>query len=536
MSPDADDSSAVGRYRICDAIASGGMATVYFGRLQGPAGFSRTVAIKRLHPELAQSPELVAALLDEARLVSRIQHPNVVAPLDVVADTGRLLLVMEYIHGASLAQLMRPERRWQPAAPAIAAAILIDALRGLHAAHEATGEQGEPLGIVHRDVSPQNILVGVDGLARVADFGVAKARGRLQVTREGQIKGKLAYMAPEQIRAGEVSRRTDVFAAGIVLWEALVGRQLFRGDNEGQVLSNVLSAPIGRPRSLQPELPEAVDELVMTALDRNPERRYPTARAFAEAIETSLDVASASAVGAWVEERAGETLRRQAELRSAIERGDRAPRRLDRSEEPTRTATVERPTGNSASGTTETAYEAPPPSGPSPGTRSNKHAGLLVGMLLLLLGGGLVWSLLRPPTGATAVPTTTTDAAPSAPTPTPARTAAAGPDRAAGEPATEVLVEVVTTPPGATVTVGEGHHGPTPAELALLRGDEPVELTVRLAGHQPAKRSVIPDRDQRLELVLLPLPRGSRPPRAASPSRPTPTGEATAAQDFWRFE
>lgn len=532
MSSGAGDSSVVGRYTICDAIASGGMATVYFGRLRGPAGFSRTVAIKRLHPEFAESPELVAALLDEARLVSRIQHPNVVAPLDVVAETGRLLLVMEYIHGASLSQLMRRDRRWEPVPVPIAAAILIGALRGLHAAHEAKGEEGEPLGIVHRDVSPQNILVGVDGMARVVDFGVAKARGRLQTTREGQIKGKLAYMAPEQIRHGEVSRRSDVFAAGIVLWEALTGSRLFRGDNEGQVLSNVLSAVIEPPSTIRSQLPEGIDELVMRALAREPDERFATAKEFADAIEAAVDAASASTVGEWVKERARETLEHRAELRTAIERGRRSEEASDQSEEPTRTATVERPGAESSSGTTETAYESP--ALPSERSRSGRtsRAGLLLGALVLLVGAGLAWAFLGPWSTAPAATDGEGNGGAAASTATAGAEATAAPTTAAAK---YVTIEVVTSPRGATIQMGDESYGPTPTEISLERGDAEVQLTATLVGHLPAKRSVVPDKDQRIEVLLLRLPRGARPP-GKPPTAAQPTSQPTGERDFWRFE
>ena len=221
----------IGRYALFGEIASGGMATVHFGRLLGPVGFARTVAVKRLHPQFARDPEFVSMFLDEARVAARIQHPNVVATIDVVALEGELFLVMEYVLGETFSKLLRSARnRGQRVPLRVVTALLAGSLHGLHAAHEAKNEHGEPLGIVHRDVSPQNVIVGIDGVARVLDFGVAKAVGRLQSTREGQLKGKLSYMAPEQIRSGQVDRRTDIYAASIMLWEALVGKRLYDGE------------------------------------------------------------------------------------------------------------------------------------------------------------------------------------------------------------------------------------------------------------------------------------------------------------------
>src|SRR5580692_2033966 len=195
----------VGRYAIYGELASGGMATVHLGRLLGPVGFSRTVAIKRLHEQFAKDPDFVSMFLDEARLCARIKHPNVVPTLDVIAGDRQLLLVMDYVQGESLSRLFRSAvARGERIPLKVTVAIVSGMLHGLHAAHEAKDERGEPLGIVHRDVSPQNVLVGIDGVARVLDFGVAKARGRLHTTQDGRVKGKLSYMAPEQLRSEAV--------------------------------------------------------------------------------------------------------------------------------------------------------------------------------------------------------------------------------------------------------------------------------------------------------------------------------------------
>jgi eukaryotic-like serine/threonine-protein kinase len=310
----------IGRYALFGEIASGGMATVHFGRLLGPVGFARTVAIKRLHPQFARDPEFVSMFLDEARVAARIQHPNVVATIDVVALEGELFLVMEYVLGESFSKLLRSARnRGQRVPLRIVTALLAGTLHGLHAAHEAKSEHGEPLGIVHRDVSPQNVIVGIDGVPRVLDFGVAKAVGRLQSTREGQLKGKLSYMAPEQIRAGMVDRRTDIYAATIMLWEALVGRRLYDGDNEANVLSLVLEGAVEAPSLHVPDIPPALDAIVMRGLERDPEKRFATAREMAIAIERQVGFASSSEVAEWVEEAAAASIQRRAEKVKEIE-------------------------------------------------------------------------------------------------------------------------------------------------------------------------------------------------------------------------
>jgi hypothetical protein len=302
-----------------EQFAAGGMATLHYGRLLGPAGFSRTVAIKRLHAHLSEDPDFVAMFVDEARLAARIHHPNVIQTLDVASSEGELFVVLDYVHGDSLSRLLREARRLgQPASPALVGTILFGALEGLHAAHEARDSAGEPLDLVHRDVSPHNILVGTDGIARVLDFGVAKARGRAQTTRVGQLKGKLAYMAPEQLR-GKVTRRSDVFSASVVLWEALTGTRLFQGEDEGDVIDRLLHKPIPSPRPHAPMVTRELEGVVMRGLERDPARRFATARDMAIALESQAALATPIDVGGWVERVAGVTLAQRAERVVAIE-------------------------------------------------------------------------------------------------------------------------------------------------------------------------------------------------------------------------
>jgi eukaryotic-like serine/threonine-protein kinase len=314
------------RYELFGPVAAGGMATVHFGRVRGGAGFSRIVAIKRLHRELAQVPEIAASLVDEARLVSRIHHPNVVPILDVVDHEGELWLVMEYVAGESLAGIIAGAlRAGQRLPPAVASAIVGEVLRGLHAAHTALSEQGEPLGIVHRDVSPQNVLVGADGLARLVDFGVAKARSRITSTRAGELKGKLGYMAPEQILAGDVGPASDVFATAIVLWEALAGARLFSGDNEGQVVLKVVEAKVVPPSASGAPISAALDGVVMRGLARDPAERFRSAAEFANELARVEPPAPPQVVAGWVQRAAGSRLAERAARVAEIERAVQAP-------------------------------------------------------------------------------------------------------------------------------------------------------------------------------------------------------------------
>ena len=310
----------VERYAVYDEFAAGGMATVHFARLQGAHGFRRTVAVKRLLPRLTRDQDFALMLIDEARLASRVRHHNVVSTLDVVQTADELLLVMEYVHGESLAKLSNGSAaRPEPIPVAIAAAIVSDALHGLHAAHEAKDEQGRALGLVHRDVSPQNILVGLDGITRIADFGVAKAAGRAHSTRDGAIKGKLAYMAPEQLSGGEVSRASDVFAAAVVLWEVLAGERLFAGENHAEIVFKVMSAPIPRPSARRPSLGQALDAIVLRGLERDPAKRYATAHEMALALEAAAPSVRPSEIASWVERVVGDRLAQRARILSAIE-------------------------------------------------------------------------------------------------------------------------------------------------------------------------------------------------------------------------
>lgn len=304
----------VERYELLGELATGGMATVYLGRQRGPFGFSRTVAIKSMHPQLARDEGFRAMFLDEATLTAKIRHPNVVPTLDVVAAETKVLLVMEYVAGVSLSTLLRAvARRGTAIAPAVSVAIMCDVLHGLHAAHELTDDDGRPLHVVHRDVSPQNVHVGVDGLARVLDFGVAKAASRRYVTQSGEVKGKLAYMSSEQLCGEPVDRRTDIYAAGVVLWEALANRRLFDANNEGELVRKVLEGKFDPPSFLaDQELPPELDRVVLKALSQKASDRWTTADEMANALAAALTPAPRAAITQLVRELAGPELESRA--------------------------------------------------------------------------------------------------------------------------------------------------------------------------------------------------------------------------------
>lgn len=307
----------VDRYELMGEIASGGMATVYLARLTGMGGFQRFVAMKRLHPHLAGEKEFVEMFLDEARIAARIHHPNVVPILEVGASQVGYYLVMEYIEGDTLARLLaRAASSGKKLPVSIALRIAIDMLSGLNAAHDLHDDQNLPVNLVHRDVSPQNVLVGQDGIARITDFGVARAASRLTATRVGQLKGKIAYMAPEQAAGSEeLDRRADVFSSGIVIWEALAQKRLFKAENEAATLSRVIAEPVPLLFQVTPQVSKEVSGVVMRALERDRDKRYPTCAAFADALEAAAalkdKVATPRELAAYVNEVMGQEIAQQ---------------------------------------------------------------------------------------------------------------------------------------------------------------------------------------------------------------------------------
>lgn len=289
------------RYELLGELASGGMATVYLARLRRPMGFSRLVAIKCMHPQFAKDPSFATMFLDEARLTARLRHPNVVPTLDIVHEDGHLLLVMEYVEGGSLSQLLRSASSTGGRVPvSIACAIVHDVLLGLHEAHQAKDDENVPLAIIHRDVSPQNVLVGLDGLSRVLDFGVAKAKQNIHQSNDNEIKGKIPYMPPEQLFGEAIDHRVDVYAAGVTLWEALVCRRLFDGPSETVLVRQISEDPIAPPSSCIDELPKELDAIVMKALARDPSERFESALAMAEALSSAVTLATRTEVSTWV--------------------------------------------------------------------------------------------------------------------------------------------------------------------------------------------------------------------------------------------
>jgi eukaryotic-like serine/threonine-protein kinase len=415
------------RYRVLGPVASGGMGEVLLA-ISRRNDEARPVALKQLHAHLADDARMVDMFVDEARIASRLSHPNIVRVNDVEMIGDDVVLVMDFVEGIPLSALLRKLRDDQRPMPLpIACRIVHDVLLGLHAAHEATDDKGVSLGVIHRDVSPQNILLGADGIARIADFGVAKARGRLANTQaDGTVKGKLQYLSPEQIYRRPVDRRADVFSAGIIFWECLAGKKLFSADTEGETLARVITGDITPPSAERFDVPLDLDEVCLRALERKVERRYPTAEDFARALEGSA-LATQEELAALVAEAGAETIAEHRALLASA-RGARAlsPGVADDTNNGVaRSVELERPVG---------------------GAETKRRSLLLVALALALgaIGGGLFTR------AGERAPETASSAASAPPATAPSTTSAPSPSATAELP--PIPPERPSTPPTASET------------------------------------------------------------------------------------
>ncbi|HVK71339.1 MAG TPA: serine/threonine-protein kinase [Polyangium sp.] len=283
------EANTLGKYRLIAELGHGGMAEVYLAVVQGPAGFNKLCVIKQIRPQLATDPEFLGMFLDEARLAARLSHPNVVQTNEVGQEGERYFIAMEYLEGQPLNRILHRIGRDGGLTLPMHLRIIVDMLSGLHHAHELTDFDGTPLNVVHRDVTPHNVFVTYDGQVKVVDFGIAKAMNSSAETRLGVVKGKVAYMAPEQARGERVDRRADIFSAGVMLWEAATGRRLWKGIPDLTVLHRLINGDIPSPRSVDPDVPEGLEKIVMKALALRREDRYATSTDLATALEELLD-------------------------------------------------------------------------------------------------------------------------------------------------------------------------------------------------------------------------------------------------------
>ncbi len=397
----------LGRYELLMPIAAGGMAMVWAARLKGTRGFQKIVAVKTMLPKLSEDDQFEKMFLDEASLASKVRHPHACEILDLGEQDGVLFLAMEWIDGVPLNQLMRAAKSKGGVPAPVAVRIVMQASAGLHAAHELTDERGLLLGLVHRDISPQNILVTYDGVAKVVDFGVAKATALGGgATQAGQLKGKVSYMAPEQVRGLAIDRRVDVFAMGIVLYALTTGKHPFRKESEGATLYAITDPePAIPPRKFLPDYPPPLQEVVLKALEKERDRRYSSAAELLKALDKVFPPTSRGTdqdVGAFVLSLFGEQRKRsRATLNEALERADKH-QLLAQRESPTLEGTLSGHSGVSALSTVGVAASLAPPgaadgsaelsaSGAGKRRLTQKKMGLVAGMFLV---GGLAVLLL----------------------------------------------------------------------------------------------------------------------------------------------
>jgi serine/threonine-protein kinase len=325
--------STLGRYELLVPIAVGGMARVWAARLRGVAGFSKLVAVKMILPELAEDTGFQEMFMDEARIASLVHHPNVCETYDLAETNGVLYLAMEWVDGTSLLRILRSASvnpkdptasvMKAPLDPRISARIIADSCAGLHAAHELVGDDGQHLCVIHRDATPHNILITADGRIKMSDFGVAKAAGQAHATLAGQIKGKVPYMAPEQLTGDPADRRADIFALGVCLYECVTGMRAYTGDSDPEIMSKIILGNVEPPRSYAPSLPPALEAVILRAMKLDQDERFPTAEAMQIALEQYLAQSGPpvmqSALAALVRARCGaEVEERREKVRAAV--------------------------------------------------------------------------------------------------------------------------------------------------------------------------------------------------------------------------
>ncbi len=292
--PQLSEPIQFGKYTLFELIGRGGMAEVYKARIQGPAGFERTFVVKRILPHLSSDPTFIKMFVEEAKLSARLAHPNIVHIFELGAVEGEYFISMEYIRGHDLSETMRAIwKTMGPPRPELVAYIGREACRGLAYAHALTDESGRPLGMVHRDVSPSNVMLSYEGAVKLLDFGIAKALGDAgpETTKAGTMKGKYAYMAPEQTEGENVDNRSDIFACGIVLHEVLTGRRLFKGNNDVQTIERVRRCDVPRPSLQNPAVSPELDAIVLKALQPNPADRWQNATEMADALDDIVHAA-----------------------------------------------------------------------------------------------------------------------------------------------------------------------------------------------------------------------------------------------------
>jgi eukaryotic-like serine/threonine-protein kinase len=506
-----DDTLVLGRYRVLGHLARGGMAELFLGKLTGPGGFERPVAIKRILPELLEDASFTQMLLDEARLAARIRHPNVVQVQELGSQGTEVILVMEYLDGENAAGLMRRLVAKEQRLPfALAAHIVSEACSGLGAAHALTDAEGHPLHVVHRDISPENLFVTYDGQVKVLDFGIAKAKDRLVRTEVGQTKGKYQYMSPEQLTGQEVDARADIFALGIVLYELTVGRRLFREESIVAVCRAICEDPIPLPSAICPGYPAALEKVVMHALERAPADRFQSAnemrRELNAAMATFASVDARDELRHLMERVFEDRMAQKRELLASVDAG-RAP--------------VGFPEANADTHVQVPEVDRTQTSAVTRSMRPGKGGTRMLPFALVALG---VFALA---TVVVVVSPWRSDAP--VPTPEPAKAPELPVSQVAVPvPEMPVQIEIATVPSEARVLIGGKPRGVTPLVLELPKSSESIAVEIAKPGFKKIERSIVPSVNQRLEILLSP----SRDKRPA----PTPPKSKTEEPKYRRFQ
>ena len=531
----------IGRYELLQRLGHGGMATVYLGRATGKAGFEKLVAVKVIHPHLAEEPEFVDMFLDEARIAARLHHPHVVEIHDLGEHGGEYFMVMEYVEGATLSALLRGLRERDEFLPLPAMMrIVADVCEGLAAAHELRDPEGEPYGLVHRDVSPQNLLVSLDGWVKVMDFGIMKAAGKRSNTLTGQLRGKLAYMAPEQTQSQPLDRRTDLFALGAVLWELCTNRRLFAADTDAKTLEKVTRCEVPSVLDIRPELPPDIDRILKCALAKDPKDRYATAE---DMLEDVRSVLRQSSVSVHPRRLLGEVMVEHFASRVEYARAAR-----DRAAAADAAANDGTTAGRELA--TVPLVGVPETHTPSAGVPTAQEATLTTSIATAPFRYWTLWILL-PLLGAalgTALVATNPFSEPAA-EPIPAKVEPSP----ARPPARSITWVFNTEPQQAMVVIdGEPQPGETPLEVILPAGEDPVRVTIEKDGYHPREVHLAPVSSHNHMYTLQPidtpdsatapavardgaLPAGrsrvsARPRKQRPRAAPKPNGNSTAEQ------
>ncbi len=511
-----------GRFDLLLELAAGGMAMLYLARLRGPEDFEKLVALKIIHPHLTRDAKFIAMFKDEARLAALLHHPNAVQIYDLGQIEGSYFIAMEFVRGQDLRAVLHAVRRrqgtsgdWPPHYGwSLAARIVADAAAGLHAAHELTSATGEPLGLVHRDVSPHNLLVSYEGHVKLTDFGIAKAAQRSTNTDSGTVKGKLAYMSPEQAMGEAVDRRSDVFSLGVVLWEAVTLKRLFKRKTDSATLHQLTSAEIPSPRTVRPNLPEELEAIVMRSLARDAADRFDTALELQQALEGLIAKTGRTAGSTEIKTLMQDCFAEQravfeADIRAAVEGTANAPPTLQRVE-----------------GTQETRLSAQVQRAPQLATRSSWLVKVGAVAAVAIIGALAGVLLLREPARR--------DEAPSRPaSPRQARLAprdaapvrrVTPPPRPGRRPPQTLLVKIRVLPPEAEATItfrGQAYRQ-NRVELILTPSQHTERLRVEAPGYEPGERFIAVRPGATLQHVIQlkprPRPRHWRPrPRRRDP-------------------